>query len=124
MLSQIHDWKARANAVKNPDLKYLGNPHVWQTAPGCDGNVGIVYKDRHGVLYCLTVFVPLVTLLCSGSKHWYGANGVPNGRPVDLFATGAVIAERPDMVPRSTRPFSDSAIRGTTKVRFCLLLRV
>ena len=41
---QLHDWKKRAESVKNPELKYLGYPFVWKTAQTERGNTGLVYK--------------------------------------------------------------------------------
>lgn len=99
LLTQIHGWSERANAMKNPQLKHLMNPHVWRTQMAEDGTPGMVYKDRHD------------------DPTWYGADGVPGGRAVQMFRSGAYPpAAPPVMLPRRSQPFSQSAIASTKKV--------
>jgi hypothetical protein len=71
-IHQIHDWTKRFNNSKNRHLKYLSEPHVWKVSSVDEGSApGLVYKDRHN------------------DKSWVGADGVPGGRPVELFSAGA-----------------------------------
>ena len=50
-----------------------------------------------------------------GEKQWMGANGVPEGRAVQLKRFASVLASKPEEISRHP-PFSASAIAGTKKV--------
>ena len=99
LVHQIHDWTARANKVKNKNIKHYRDPHVWKlTRENCtDDNCGFLYKDSY-----------------SRGSAWLGANGEPNGRPVELYdRTKLPLSERPVRVQRLAEPFSNSTIAST-----------
>ena len=80
------------------------------------GTPGLVYKDRHGNVK-VDVYSTDIIYLYSGDADWYGAGGIPGGRAVELFKPEAFPLDTlPALVPRSTAPFSDSALESTKKV--------
>ena len=94
IVRDIHDWTARANTCKNPHLKHLGSPHLWKCTRSSPP--GVMYKDSYT------------------ATEWLGADGIPNGRPVEVFATGATYPENPPvLVSRFSNPFSVSAVAST-----------
>jgi len=65
IVRDIHDWNSRAKAVKNPYLKHMGSPLVWKQVKS--STPGFMYKDTYR------------------TSDWLGADGVVDGRPVELF---------------------------------------
>ena len=96
LVHQVHDWTGRANAMKNPHLQHLGDPHQWKVARAASGNPGLMYKDFY-----------------TKGNDWYGADGVANGRAVELFKPGTYPPPSPKVVPRYSNPFSDSVVAAT-----------
>ena len=134
--AQIHDWAARANAVKNADLKHLGDAHCWKVATTADGvTPGMRYKDFHSTSVC-RVFLCCARFSCSvlrmavraegcvvrsGAKVWLGANGIEDGPAVELFKQGTFpLDSLPETAPRFADPFSSAARAATSKVRTVL----
>ena len=96
IVRDIHDWAARANAAKNPYLKHIRDPHAWKISPSSPGlHPGLLYKDSYK------------------SRDWLGADGVPDGRPVDLFIDNPTLSSRPSLFPRFRNPFSASVTAAT-----------
>jgi hypothetical protein len=95
IVRNIHDWAARANAAKNPHLKHVTEPHVWKIAPTPGSHSGLLFKNNYN------------------SHEWLGADGVPDGRPVSLFADTSQLSTRPSVVPRFRDPFSSSVRTAT-----------
>ena len=92
IVHQIHDWAGRANQLKNPDLKYLGEPYLWKIT-----SEGVRYKDSYA----------------SKNGEWIGASGIPNGRPINLFNGVDSLSATPAVFPRFANPFSDAAVAAT-----------
>jgi hypothetical protein len=96
IVRDIHDWSTNYNNVKNPHLKYLTDPHQWKLTPRQNSRPAVLYKDDYS------------------SKVWLGANGVPEGRPLELFDEKAQFPlSHPVRMPRFANPFSDSVNNST-----------
>ena len=52
----------------------------------------------------------------AGSGAWMGADGVPDGRAVQLFRQQGYSKEKPAIIPKATHPFSASSVLGTKAV--------
>ena len=59
---------------------------------------------------------------CTDAQRWCGADGIEDGRAVELFKSGSFpLLSLPAVVPRLADPFSPAVRAATLKVTACLL---